>query len=45
LTIPEWGRGKPLYESHALPDDEGNVEWYDVQFKHGIEKKVMAEDM
>ena len=42
---PEWGRGKPLYESHALPDDEGNVEWYDVQFKHGIEKKVMAEDV
>ena len=42
---PEWGRGKPIYESHALPDDEGNVEWYDVQFKHGIERKVMAEDM
>ena len=42
---PEWGRGKPIYESHALPDDEGNVEWYDVQFKHGIEKKVMAEDV
>lgn len=42
---PDWGRGKPIYESHALPDDEGNVEWYDVQFKHGIERKVMAEDM
>ena len=42
---PVWGRGKPVYESHALPDDEGNVEWYDVQFKHGIEKKVMAEDV
>lgn len=42
---PEWGRGKPLYESHAVPDDEGNVEWYDVQFKHGVEKKVMAEDV
>ena len=42
---PVWGRGKPIYESHALPDDEGNVEWYDVQFKHGIEKKVMAEDV
>ena len=42
---PEWGRGKPIHGSHALPDDEGNVEWYDVQFKHGVEKKVMAEDV
>ena len=42
---PVWGRGKPVHGSHALPDDEGNVEWYDVQFKHGIEKKVMAEDV
>jgi len=42
---PEWGKGKPVHGSHAIPDDEGNVEWYDVQFKHGIEEKVMAEDM
>ena len=42
---PVWGRGKPIHSSHAIPDDEGNVEWYDVQFKHGIEEKVMAEDM
>ena len=42
---PEWGKGKPVYESHAIPDDEGNVEWYDVQFKHGLEKKVPASDM
>ena len=42
---PEWGKGKPIHSSHAIPDDEGNVEWYDVQFKHGIEEKVMAEDM
>ena len=39
---PEWGKGKPIHSSHAIPDDEGNVEWYDVQFKHGIEEKVMA---
>ena len=45
VNHPEWGFGKPVYESHAIPDDEGNVEWYDVEFKHGIEKKVMAEDM
>ena len=42
---PEWGKGKPILKSHAIPDDEGNVEWYDVQFKHGIEEKVMASDM
>ena len=42
---PEWGKGKPIHGSHALPTDDGYVEWYDVQFKHGIEEKVMAEDM
>ena len=42
---PVWGLGKPVYESHAIPDDNGYVAWYDVQFKHGLEKKVMAEDM
>ena len=45
VNHPEWGLGKPIYESHAIPDDEGNVEWYDVQFKHGIEKEVPAADM
>ena len=42
---PVWGRGKPIEKSHAIPDDNGFVEWYDVQFKHGVEEKVMAEDM
>ena len=42
---PEFGKGKPVLKSHAIPDDNGNVEWYDVQFKHGIEEKVMASDM
>ena len=42
---PVWGKGKPVHGSHAIPDDEGFVQWYDVQFKHGIEEKVMAEDM
>ena len=42
---PEWGKGKPILSSHAIPDDNGNVEWYDVQFKHGIERKVYAKDM
>ena len=37
---PEFGKGKPILKSHAIPDDDGYVEWYDVQFKHGIEEKV-----
>ena len=42
---PIWGLGKPVYGSHAIPTDDGYVEWYDVQFKHGVEEKVMAEDV
>jgi len=42
---PVWGMGKPLYESHAIPDDNGYVAWYDVEFDHGIEREVSAEDM
>ena len=42
---PVWGLGKPVHGSHAIPTDDGYVEWYDVQFKHGVEKKVMAEDV
>lgn len=45
VVHPLWGKGKPVYESHAIPDDNGNVEWYDVQFKHGVEKKVPAAHM
>ena len=42
---PKFGKGKPVKNSHAIPDDNGYVEWYDVRFKHGIEEKVMAKDM
>ena len=42
---PIWGKGKPVHGQHAIPTDDGYVEWYDVEFKHGIEKKVMAEDV
>ena len=42
---PEFGLGKPVYESHAIPDDDGYVEWYDVEFAHGIEEKVPTENM
>lgn len=42
---PEFGLGKPVYESHAMPDINGHVAWYDVEFAHGIEEQVPAEDM
>ena len=41
---PEWGVGKPLMGRHAEPDDEGNIAWYDVEFAHGIEEKVYADN-
>lgn len=40
-----WGFGKPVYESHAVPTDDGYVAWYDVEFEHGIEKEVPTEDL
>ncbi|BCU97360.1 MAG: hypothetical protein CM15mV16_0980 [uncultured marine virus] len=42
---PEFGLGKPVYESHAIPDENGHVAWYDVEFAHGIEEQVPVEDM
>lgn len=40
-----WGFGKPVYESHAVPTDDGFVSWYDVEFEHGVEKEVPTEDL
>ena len=45
IEHPIWGKGKPIHGQHAIPTDDGYVEWYDVEFKHGVEKKVMAEDV
>ena len=42
---PKWGIGKPIYESHAVPTDDGYVAWYDVEFDHGIEREVPTKDM
>ena len=38
----EFGEGVCIPEQHADPDEEGQVEWYDVMFDHGIER-VMTE--
>ena len=45
IEHPEFGLGKPVHGSHAIPNDEGFVEWYDVEFKHGIEEKVYTKDV
>lgn len=40
----EWAEGTPIKTMHADPDENGNIEWYDVMFEHGIER-VMTEEM
>ena len=40
-----WGIGKPLFERHAVPDDNGYVAWYDIEFEHGVESAVPTEDL
>jgi len=34
----KWGKGECVSESHAEPDENGNVAWYNVIFEHGTEK-------
>lgn len=41
----EWGVGTPVPTMHAEADENGNIEWYDVMFEHGIESKVQTEDL
>jgi hypothetical protein len=41
----EWAEGTPIFSQHAEPDADGNIDWYDVMFEHGIEKRVMTEDL
>jgi hypothetical protein len=41
----QFGEGKTIFSQHADPDAEGNIEWYDVMFEHGIEKQVLTKDL
>ena len=41
----KWGKGNTIFSMHADPDDKGLIEWYDVWFQHGIEKKVPTSDL
>jgi len=33
----DWGMGRTVHGEHAAPDAEGNIEWYNVMFEHGVE--------
>jgi len=35
-----FGEGRTITTQHASPDADGNIEWYDVMFEHGIERYV-----
>lgn len=39
------GEGRTLFSQHAAPAEDGTIEWYDVMFEHGIEKKVPTVDL
>ena len=39
-----YGPGATVHGQHAIPDINGDIEWYMVEFKHGTEK-VRTEDM
>ena len=39
-----FGEGQVIEGDHAEPNEDGHVEWYNVQFEHGIEK-VFTEDI
>lgn len=39
------GEGKTLFSQHASPSEDGTIEWYDIMFEHGIEKRVPTADL
>ena len=41
---PEFGEGVVLEGQHDVPDEDGYISWYSVQFDHGIET-IQTEDV
>ena len=41
----EYGQGECIFGQHAVPDENGFVSHYDVQFEHGIVENVSVEDL
>ena len=40
-----YGEGECIFGQHAVPDENGFVSHYDVQFEHGIVENVSVEDL
>ena len=38
-----FGPGATIHAQHAIPDVDGDIEWYMVEFKHGVEKVYTEE--
>ena len=41
----EYGVGTTVTGKHAAPDGNGNIEWYNIMFEHGVQHKVYTNDM
>ena len=41
----QYGEGECIFGQHAVPDENGFVSHYDVQFEHGIVENVSVEDL
>ena len=41
----EFGYGETIFGEHAVPDENGFVSHYNVQFEHGVVENVSVEDM
>jgi hypothetical protein len=41
----EYGEGECIFGQHAVPDENGFVSHYDVQFEHGIVENVSVKDL
>jgi len=41
----EFGYGETIFGEHAVPDENGFVSHYDIQFEHGIVENVSVEDV
>ena len=45
VVSEKWGEGTPIHGEHAVPDENGKVAWYNVQFEHGIEEGVSVDEL
>ena len=41
----KFGYGRTITSQHAAPNSNGDIDWYDVMFEHGVEKGVPTNDM